>query len=164
MHRNARESRFQNDSREISHKEKTVTGTKISGDMTTVEALGSGAQPTSAAGTTASTTTAASSALLDATSSSSLSAASRALLEKLRYNDSKRGAAGKWAEIKHGLFRVSAVGSGGGGAGGLVGAPQGVSSSSSAMLQRGHEDHKQVRLNVSEVGPRSGMIQCLLMY
>lgn len=78
---------------------------------------------------------------LSASAGSTLCAASRALLEKLRSNDSKRGAAGKWAEIKNGLFRVSTVGGGGPGA---PGAPQSISSSSSAMLQRGQEDHKQV--------------------
>ena len=110
--------------------------------MAVVEALGCGAQTSSAAPVAAGATASfAASSLLGASHSSSLSASSRALLEKLRSNDAKRGAAGKWAEIKNGLFRVSAVGGPGAGA---PGAPQTISSSSSAMLQRGQEDYKQV--------------------
>lgn len=109
-------------------------------DMSVVEIPG-GAAPTSGATGMGSSTASSTSSILGAANHSSfLSASSRALLEKLRANDAKRGAAGKWAEIKNGLFRVSAVGGGSGGAGG----PQNVSSSSSAMLQRGQEDHKQV--------------------
>jgi len=63
-----------------------------------------------------------------------LSPSSQQLLEKLRAADTKRGAAGKWAEVKNGLFRVSNSSGG---------APN-ISSTSSAMLQRGHDDLRQI--------------------
>ena len=111
--------------------------------MAAVEALGSGAPTPGAKIGTGGAAALSTGASLSAGHSSALSTASRALLEKLRSNDAKRGAAGKWAEIKNGLFRVSAVGGGGNGG---VGGQQSISSSSSAMLQRGQEDYKQVGL------------------